>query len=405
MKEHIFFTFALLLCVLFTLTTQVYADIIYEPFPVFEMHTDRVLSMAFLDNQRLVSGGADGVLRVSAIRTTDGDLLWEKNLGFRIHTLAAPGDVPSILVHNNDGLWKDEWPPDGISIRSSDNGIWQDELRTADYGYSSNISTLAFNPLNDLLVSVGAYLCIWNVFGSEYTAINLENMRALLLTRASIVGGYRAVRFVRPWGMSSRGLPLRRRWSPDGRHLAIGIRHTYTGSRDSTIRICNVEITHTDHEDIRGVSLTLVSSLSGAEEGAFRLGKPVNSLAWSPDGKLLAAGFGPNSPAFIKVWNVENLNTPELEHTLPFEGDLLAWSPDGKSLAIGGDASYLGNSEVPGKAFLWSPGDQNWNLLPFEDYHAVPSVLSWAWSPDGTIPRRRLLGWHHSVMALRAETL
>ena len=403
MKEHIFFTLALLLCVLLTLTTQVYADIIYQPFPVFKIHTDGVLSIAFLDNQRFASGGDDGVLRVSFIRSTDGDLLWEKNLGFPIHTLAALGDDRSILAHNNnEALWIDQWPPAGISIRSSDNGIWWGDIRTANGDCLSAFRALAFNPLNDLLVSVGPYLCIWNVepeilalglFNSEYETEEeitpyYSDEHPLLVGTAQ----YDPLALGDEQSLSLTAVA----WSPDGRHLAIGVRHTYTDRTDSTIKIFNVEITDTDYGDISRISLNLVSSLSGAEEGAFRLGDPVNSLAWSPDGTTLVAGFGPNSPAPIKVWNVENLNNPELTHTLPFQGDLLAWSPDGEYLAIGGRASYhyLNNSRVPGKAFLWSPGDQNWNLLPyddqnwnflpFEDYHAVPIVLSWAWSPDGT---------------------
>ncbi len=223
MNKHVFSTSALLLCVLLTTPIQVYSEttIIHEAFPVFEAHTDGVVSMAFIDHARLISGGYDGMLRVSAIRSVHRDLLWEENLGFPIHAIAIPASDPSTFAHNA-GLWEDPWSPHGISIRRSDDGVWLGDIRTADHGYPGNPSDLAYESLGYLLASAGSYLCIWRgglgrarrgdelLYPHEYPElVGTPQYDSLALGDEQSLG------------------PTAVAWSPDGIHLALGVRHRY----------------------------------------------------------------------------------------------------------------------------------------------------------------------------------
>ena len=414
MKAHIFFTAALLLCVLLTATVQVYADIIHEPFPEFKTHAESVLSMAFVDNKRLISGGADGVLRVSAIRSVHSDLLWEKNLGFPIHTLAIPAYNPSIFVHNVT-LWDAPSNPSGISIRHSDDGAWIEDIRTADVDCLWSLSDLAFDPLSYLLVNVGAGTCMWNIEKGlkTYDQLVIGTPDGGVLSEEELAQ-YKDQIFAEPYafytwndegklelfytaqhpllvgspqsdllalGDEQSLRPTALAWSPDGIHLALGVRHRYIDRAEGTISILNVVREDTVDDYINRVSFNAVAMLKLVPPGHPTFNTGVTSLAWSPDGRYLAASFdrGP-----IKIWNVESRNNPQLEHTLPFEGPLLAWSPDGQYLAINGVGGFTTDQRVPGKAFLWSLKEPHRNLLPiYGDYHAVPSVTSWAWTPDG----------------------
>ena len=97
-------------------------------------------------------------------------------------------------------------------------------------------------------------------------------------------------------------------------------------------------------------------------------GGPVNSITFSPDGRLLASG---SSDKTIKLWEV---STGRLLKTLKGhveDVNSVAFSPDGRLLAGGGDDSVIKLWEVStGKLMYTFKG--SWN-----------GVLSIAFSPDG----------------------
>lgn len=135
------------------------------------------------------------------------------------------------------------------------------------------------------------------------------------------------------------------KFSPDGRVLAVG------GYRD--IRI------------IEAASGSELASLSGHTDY-------VRSIAFSPDGKrIAAAGGAPQLFGEIRIWDVQS---HQLLKTMQGHKDCIysiAWSPDGKLIASG---SY------DRMVKLWDP-DTGKEVRNLQDH--IDAVFAVAFSPDG----------------------
>lgn len=95
----------------------------------------------------------------------------------------------------------------------------------------------------------------------------------------------------------------------------------------------------------------------------------VETVAWSPDGKLVASGAGDTT---VRVWNPDTGEQVQLLHD--FNGGIaqVAWSPDSKYLAL---VANMPRNQV-----------QIWDAATWSRVHAWTSqreVSSVAWSPDG----------------------
>ena len=110
----------------------------------------------------------------------------------------------------------------------------------------------------------------------------------------------------------------------------------------------------------------------------------VLSLAFSPDGKVLASGsaaFGYRDQS-IKLWDVATLQKIASLDKLNLAASSLAFSPDGTILAAGTSAQYLGDGS-------WLDAIILWDVATLEEIAVLEGhtnrVASVAFSPDGTV--------------------
>jgi WD40 repeat protein/Tfp pilus assembly protein PilF len=157
-------------------------------------------------------------------------------------------------------------------------------------------------------------------------------------------------------------------YSPDSRYLA-------TGTQKGCVKLWDTKTAE--------VLAVLVST-----------GDEIHSIAFSPDGTLLAAASGPpGKPGSVQLWD-----TAARTKLRSFDGFTkpvlsLAFSPDGATLATG-TAQYITQSQTPLSRLFWiKPGAQTaevqlWDVSTGQERTVLPGetggILSLAFSPDGT---------------------
>jgi hypothetical protein len=170
-------------------------------------------------------------------------------------------------------------------------------------------------------------------------------------------------------------------FSPDGKTLAAGYKHGHT-------------------VDKSGVTLWDVATLTPLVDRPFSVEEgTVDGVAFSPDGKTLAAGYAVESPTGrddgggVILWNVAaRKRTGDLPLVVK-EGKVtdVAFSPDGKTLAAG-HAYNVYRSPLAGGVVLWDLAARK----RLDDKPLSVSggdVSSVAFSPDGKI----IAAGHHKL--------
>jgi WD40 repeat protein len=102
---------------------------------------------------------------------------------------------------------------------------------------------------------------------------------------------------------------------------------------------------------------------------------PIRALAFSPDGELLATGYGGGAIGYVYLWRVSDGEMLRSMKTFGIKS--LAFSPDGRILASAGVATINGAYIT-----LWNPSDGSLIRKITAHRHEIFSV---AFSPDGEL--------------------
>lgn len=184
------------------------------------------------------------------------------------------------------------WSPDGQTIalpsRSEAIQLWDVNTEVLLHTFKGNFNyCVAWSPDGQTLASGGVFrLSLWDTKSRELRWRHRTSIK------------------------STKSLA----WSPDGQLLALAFASDSSdgiGSSDGIIEIWNVE------------TQQLLRTLTGHTDD-------VNSVEWSPNGKILASGSNDNT---VRLWDIE---TGELIHTFVEhfnDVNSVTWSSNGKKLA------------------------------------------------------------------------
>ncbi|WP_199247710.1 serine/threonine-protein kinase [[Phormidium] sp. ETS-05] len=281
-------------------------------------HSQDVRSVAFSpDGKTLASGSLDGTIK-----------LWDLAKGQTRQTLkadTAPGEmVYSLLAISPDGeiLASNSGSRGSIEIWNLKTGKLLQEVQAQTAG----VAAIAISPNGDIFAtgSPDGTIQLWNLPGG--TQINSFSLH---------IGPVQALAI-----------------SPDGQTLA-------TGFQNGSIKLSPLNPGNdSSPEDNQGLSHTILVG---------HVNK-VHTVAFSPDGKILATGSADNT---IRLWDVA---TGKLRHTLSNSQGIIY------SVAFTGDGDILASGSASGQIQLW-------NVATGAAIKNLPAhsglVESVAFSPDG----------------------
>jgi WD40 repeat protein/serine/threonine protein kinase len=329
----------------------------------FTGHTAAVVQLAYSpDGKRLVSRSADGTVKewdvatgqeIRAIKlkdypqgrgwaqyspdgkqivaaSRDGTMkVWDATTGQQLRTVKspiAPGDLVSQAL-GPDGKWVALGNVDGtVALCDATTGQVVHTLK----GDTAIAWQLAFSPDGQRLSCThNPMLRVWDVTTGQV----LHTLKDVRHVAFSPDGNRLASRSkggaVQVWDVTT-GQELHTHWEPsdtigarNGAFSSDGTRLATNSGSGGAIRVWDIAPGRA-----KG-SKPLLHSYKGSTS-------PVLAMAFSPDGRHLAAGKGDGT---VQVWDATT--GPEEARTVALQGDSVAYRPDGKQLALGSKDSTV----------------------------------------------------------------
>lgn len=330
-------------------------------------HTQNVTAVAFSPDGNLLAAGCGG-------RIAGEIKLWNVATHAKVATLSGhTASVTTVAFSRNGKTLASGSRDRTIKLWDVESGVEIETLR----GSGARISSVAFSPCGDTL-AVGGHdsnVRLWNTATRQFVGEFPESIGQVTCLAFSPISTTLAVGAddsrVRLWDVASRRTTIHHTghsfgidsiaFSPDGTSLA-------TGSGDGTVQITNIPqvveatsesghsewFTHLAVSPADGATLAVAFGEMSTEAMTGELvlwdvakrearflsggkGGPVESVAFSPDGQLLAASQlkRASSSSVVILWDVASSN--KLQALEGHSGSVyaLAFSPDGKTLASG----------------------------------------------------------------------
>jgi WD40 repeat protein len=314
--------------------------------------------------------------RLAAVGLFGGEaVLWDVSAGRELGRWNAHDTSLTRLEFSPDSSRLATGGPDGLVI------VWDVDSRQSKFrgkGHTAAITSLTFAPDGSTVASGSAdgTAKLWDLSSNEEARVLKESRgRGLGVAYSpngqwlATVGQEGALLWDARTGQPVRELPVkdvvRVAFSPDSRTLATGDGNPLvpsTSELDFLVKLWDV------------ATGSKLGELRGRSDGTSTQ-RTVGSLAFSPDGGLLAGGFGkpgwfaPDYDQAVYVWDVHSARAVK---TLPVRNSVLslAFSPDGKTLAA---------ACRDGKLRRWAV--ETWQQLPVLTGSGPLHTV--AFSPDG----------------------
>jgi WD40 repeat protein len=296
----------------------------------------------------------DGALLASASGSFDSK-------DFTIHVWNRDGGLENDLVGHTQPVTDLAWSPDGKTLASSSLDstlrLWNRDgtLRQALNGNAGHVFAVAWSPDGQVLAT-GAIVTFTN------PTVQLWNPAGKILQTVST--------------SFSGGKFYNLAWSPDGRFLLGGATDYKLWRADGEqvfwLQSCSHctpawAMTWAPGSQQWAIgdesSYVEIYTVTGQKIAQLQDSGGVNSLAWSPDGSLLAG--------LSTIWSPDGKYLYTLRDQSRYVNSN-AWSPDGKILASGGSDMLV---------HLWAADGTP--LAALQGHRAGVNVV--AWSPDGAI--------------------
>jgi WD40 repeat protein/serine/threonine protein kinase len=257
-----------------------------QPTLTLRGHTGAISSVAFSnDGKKILSGSFDNTVKV-----------WEVDTGKEITTLDGHSDWISSVAFSPDGKWIASGSHDKtIIIWAAEAGL---QLRTLK-GHEQRVKSVAFSPDSKTIVS-----------GSDDKTFKFWNFTTGKNVK-TIKGHEGSVTSVA--------------YSSDGKWIA-------SGSEDKSVKIWSVDLIYTKPILVGSGEVDIRRSQSVKIDG--RHWSWVQSVSYSPDGKLIASGSEDDT---VKIWDASN--GKEL-YTLKFQtGHIRSvdFAPSSKQIVVASD--------------------------------------------------------------------